>query len=925
MDELLTFAEDVYDKVTQFLDSRPAKVPCVIRGRRDDANGVTMAVPDRIDLYLTAPIDHFLGARTESWLRVLLTHELTHFVHETYVRGIPHALSLVFGDDAAGLAIALLPGWAVEGPAVYDETQFSSGGRGRNPLFEIYTKAAAEEGSFGSLEQASYLSDFPPPGRIYVAGYALIDWLQRNYGEDTFRRILDTYLGSLTGDFFQAIKEVTGRSAAAVFADMRKALVARYAAQTVIPGGELVTPETIGSWTRPQPTARGLYLYHTSPEGYPAIVSRNAAGKETTLVRASLTDDNSFSATPDGKTVWFSSLHWDLRRSAEPRSISDLFALDAENGAVRQATHDAHLWQPAVSADGSVVVAVQGRGPYSRLVQVDTRTGSLRVLFSRTEANVYTPALSPDGTRVAFTFNLRGYQDVYVADLSVLMAGSTPLDDVESAVGDVNADLPAPVLGPDPAAEYFPSFQNDSTLLFTSDRTGSLAVYSVDMGTGTVTLRQEDPVAAIAGVADGDRLLYTSYSTTGFCIRSAPLATAATQAVETQAPQPYPPAITWTGTTIEGKPYVDWAPPLLWYPWLTLSQIGPAAQDQAIGVGAEALGGSLMGGTSWQVMANWLPGAAQPIASLSLTSSFGPVDLGITSALGYGYAGGYWSESLASRASLSWSLVGQSILGAAQSLSLSLGLSHSLELDATSGFAFADSFSAAASDWRSTLSVPLAVRWQWARGGGAIDFNPPAAADLILQGTTFLPLLSLPAFQEQALLYAAANIPSLIPHHVFKLGLKAVQYIGSPYPQYLDGFTAPRGFPARLRTLPGGMLASLDYMMPVALLDQPLTYWLALTGLGVGLHAEALADFNAITPTFSAVPDIFVGADITLNVALLGYSMPLGIGISAAVSTTAPGSFDPAKDIGLYLFLGFDSFASAVRSGAPAARAEWGR
>ena len=90
VDELLTFAEDVYDKVTQFLDSRPTKVPCVIRGRRDDANGVTMAVPDRIDLYLTAPIDHFLGARTESWLRVLLTHELTHFVHETYTRGIPH-------------------------------------------------------------------------------------------------------------------------------------------------------------------------------------------------------------------------------------------------------------------------------------------------------------------------------------------------------------------------------------------------------------------------------------------------------------------------------------------------------------------------------------------------------------------------------------------------------------------------------------------------------------------------------------------------------------------------------------------------------------------------------------------------------------------------------------------------------------------
>jgi hypothetical protein len=199
------------------------------------------------------------------------------------------------------------------------------------------------------------------------------------------------------------------------------------------------------------------------------------------------------------------------------------------------------------------------------------------------------------------------------------------------------------------------------------------------------------------------------------------------------------------------------------------------------------------------------------------------------------------------------------------------------------------------------------------------------AADLILQGTTFLPLLSLTDFQEQALLFGALNFPSPFRHQVIKLGLKAVQYIGSPYARYLDGFTVPRGFPgARSRTLPGGMLASMDYLIPVGLLDLPLPFGLALTAMGAALHVEALADFDAAAPAFSALPYIFEGVDVTLNVAFGEFSFPLGIGIAAAVNTAAPGSFNPATDLGVYVFLGFDSFGSAVRSGAPAARAQRG-
>jgi hypothetical protein len=147
VDELLAVCEGVYDRVSGFFRSYPDLVPCVIRGRRDDANGLTQSLPARIDLYLTAPNDFFLGARTESWLKALLTHELVHFVHQSMPTGILYGLSRVFGPDLSALSLTFLPGWAIEGPAVYGETLFTEGGRGRNPLFEMYTTAAVVDGS----------------------------------------------------------------------------------------------------------------------------------------------------------------------------------------------------------------------------------------------------------------------------------------------------------------------------------------------------------------------------------------------------------------------------------------------------------------------------------------------------------------------------------------------------------------------------------------------------------------------------------------------------------------------------------------------------------------------------------------------------------------------------------------------------------
>ena len=928
VDELLTFSEDVYVQVTGMFGSYPDKIPCIIRGRRDDANGLTWSFPSRIDLYVKAPTDNSLGARTESWLRALLTHELTHFVHQSMPTGVMHALSFLFGPDLSTVGFDLLPGWAIEGPAVYDETIFSKGGRGRNPLFEVYTKAAAEEKSFFSLPQAGYPSAFPPPERVYVAGYALIDWMQETYGPDTLRRIMTAYLDFPFFGPWHAISKVTGRSADSIFDDMRSALEQKYAGAAQVHGGTRITKRMVGSWTRPQATDRGLYAYHAGPDTFPCIVRLDpATGDEKVLVRAALTDDSSYSASADGTTVWFSSLVVDFRRPAEPRTASDLFVLDTGSSAVRRITRDGHLWHPAASPDGRVVVAAQGAGPYSRLVSVDPHSGSMRVLFSVSQGNVLSPALSPDGTEVAFIFNRRGMQDLYVARLTELAAFSAPLTDADAAVTNVNGDRARPVLGPDAYGEYFPSFMDNSRILFSSDRSGSLCLYAADLATGQVSLVQEDPVAAIAGISDGTNLTYTSYAGTGYCLKQVGISTLAPIPVagDSLLTQPLPRPTAWTGAGAASRAYSDFPAPYLWLPYPVLVRNGPASTDLALGVGAIAAGRSLLAASSWEADAAWLVGANQPSAGVTASAEIDALSITASSRLGYQYSAD-WTESIESSVSFDWSLIGETAQDASRFLSIGIGLRHHAQLSATGPFAFGDSLQAPAAAWFSYIGLPATVRYQWNIRGSQMDFNPTLAVDAWLRGTAFLPVLSLDAPQGEIDLFAALNLPSPFAHQVLKLGIKATHDLGSPSSRYGDDFTVPRGFPqARTRALPGGLLGGLDYLVPIALLDQPLILGWALTAAGVGLHVEGIADFDISSAAVAISPQVFAGVELTLRFAYGSYAVPLGMGLAAAVSTACPSSFDPARDLGFYIYIGFDSFAAWPRTSTGFAQAQHAR
>ncbi len=917
VDELLTFCEPIYQRITGFFHSYPKKIRVVVRGRIDVANGFTSFLPPRIELYLTAPTDHFLGARTESWLKILLTHELTHYVHASMERGFFYTLSLVFGPDAAGAHVAFLPGWMIEGPSTNTETMFTAGGRGRNPLFEMLYKAPVEQGKLFSLEQAAYQSDFPPADRIYVSGYILVDFLLSTYGEDSFRRIMDDYLGFPFFGPWGAIRRVTGKSASEVFAELRKHLETKYHQSLDIPSGAPVTPSLPGDWIHPQWTDRGLYVYHAPQDHFPAIVRYDPARGKEEILHSVVNDAFSFTATRDGKTLFLSSESQSFLDPVDMQVVSDLYRLDVDANSLTQITRFAHLWQPSVSRDGARLVAVQGSGPYSRIVSVDPATGRLLTLFSREEGNVYTPAFSPDGRRLAFTVDVRGFQDVYVADFETLRQGSVQQAD-SAPVQDVNADAAKPVLGPDPAGEYFPSFLDNDTLLFSSDRGGSLSVYRADLATGEVARIIEDPVAAISAVRSGDSLVYSSYSSTGWCLKTVSLAglKAVPLPEDQKAKMEYPPAFAWTGASTPSRPYLDWPGPLLWLPYPTLIRTGPGSPGVELGLGAAAYGASLLGTTTWLANAGWSFASQQPLAGLSVTSAVGPFLASLQSQLGYEYTGTEYSQTMTTSASATLPAINDTVFDWNRTLSLSLGLEHLAELDSPAPFTFAQSIGPLASGWQNSIFVTSGISWQRHRSGGAFDFDPPLAVTAALQNATRVPVLYAPVPESDFTLLAGLTIPSLVPHQVIILGVKSTDVLGGPFSQYTDSFAVPRGFPGPdVRTVAGQALASIDYAMPIALFDQPLAFSLAATGARVAVHAEGIGRWDSSFRTLTLDPHLYLGGDLTLRMAFNAIPFSALIGLAARIDTSAPSTFDPGTDLGIYLTIGSAGISGGLASG----------
>ncbi len=885
------FCEEVYTKVTDFFGSYPDNIHCVIHDDIDTANGSFTIDPLQINLYVTSPSTPLIGAHTKDWMKLLLTHELTHYVNLTYHKGIFYHLSRIFGKTVSTVPTASLPGWAIEGIAVKLETDMTEGGRGRNPFFEMKYRAEVLDNTFYTWKKAAYSSYYPPADRIYQAGYLLNDYLAKTYGNDIFVRIYKKYLIFPLFRFRWAFRKVTGKSIKEVFADMKKDLYKKYR-NTSLSAGTRISPNIFADYFLPVMTPEGWILYRRSLDKEPAIVVFNPkTKKETILVKTTLTDYSSLSAEKKGTSIVFSSCEEKNRNRAAYTLTSDLYFLSVKTKKTTRLTRNGHLWQPALSPDGKRIIAVQKNGQYTHLVEVDKQTGEIKTLFRKRGTTVYNPSFSPNGEAILFTLNSSGKQDIWILDRT-----------------GKGRNLTANMAG----EKYFPRFIGNHSIIFSCDQKGLLSLYSMNINkpgkNSGIKQICTDPVGAYAGTIAGNKIIYASYSSKGYCLKEKPLDSETLSVTSLPLSHKIEEKVQKERNTLSfsSSTYTDSPELLFWIPTIvSLDPINPSPLSFAPGFISSFR--SPLQKISIDTRFSLLSSPSQPEGSLQFIYNGELIQTGYSLYEGYTRKEETGTASQTTMQYLSFSVpfISHTLLGSLFHVTGNTGLMNDNTISADEDFYFNER-TATNTTTSNTLYWYGGFNTEFTREGSPKDIIPPSG--LAAAQTFYIPLTGNTSHTDW-FGHLSLSLPSPFIHQVLRIESKW----GYEYNDELDLLPDPRGFNTGSEKQ-GKIISGMDYLFTLGLLDIPLVNKISLQGITGGVHLEKEFDFNLGDTSFETNSQIYTGAELSFLVSFMGMLNLAGIGINARIDTNNLSSFRLDRDIGIYIFLGTNSFNQSVQS-----------
>ncbi|MCQ2587120.1 MAG: hypothetical protein MJ174_03315 [Treponema sp.] len=521
-EEYALYADEAWNSIAKIYGFPQEKTDIFITDRTNTVNAFTYTTPLEIVMFTTPCITPDFGFR-ENWQKLFFTHELIHVANMKF-EDSSNLLSILTGSYLDALFSNDTPNWGIEGLATVLETQLTKGGRGRSPYFELFYKAPTLDNAFIPYQQIG-LEEVPPHGQAYVMGYLILQSIVDRWGIEALGDIERNHAAS--GSWEESVKLVTGCTPADIFKDVKIALSKKYNKERLIPEGLIVTPRSNHCYyfkpaivykdgkfitirksyddgvavVKFTPTAKdgSNWFCDTKPQE-----DLNTIYKETILFRGDLSSESDITASEDA-TIYASLANYRNDRSPGYEVSYDLYSFTEEDG-LKQITKGTSLFQPSVSRNGKVLVAVEQNNLKMRLVLVDPETGSVTPLIESEDCDYFQPSVNEDGSLVAFLeadgtrakvciYNIATQTKQYVANFS----------------GEIT----------DPS---YPCWNSDGKLTFANNSRGRLEVFEVNQKNNTfvVTPVVSDPIGATWAYKTDKGIYYASYSSTGNVIKIKP-------------------------------------------------------------------------------------------------------------------------------------------------------------------------------------------------------------------------------------------------------------------------------------------------------------------------------------------------------------------------------------------------------------------
>jgi hypothetical protein len=466
-------AERAHRVLVPALDHDPAiKTLIYVTDDTDAANGFAGVLPrNAIQLYATAPSGFSELDDYDDWLYGLVAHEYTHILHLDTMSGLPNIYNGIFGKTWAPNQI--MPRWVIEGIATYEETKRSGAGRNRGVRFDEIIRTARQGGNELRLDQVTGAPRIYPRGNAaYIYGSHFLNYIFDRFGDDTLREMSHTS-GAYAPPFAinRQIAKVVGKPFTELYDDWNKYLRDKYGMQEMAAERRgLVTGRALTSSAEANLLAHysadGKELYWLQYDGYTLpVVRAMPVGTDVRSAHDVVQIDamGPYDLLPDGSLVYEQG-----RLYRQVYGFEDLFRWDAVTQQTVRLTTGRRARDPSVSPDGRRIAYSQNEHSESVLAIMDAAPGAQPAIVWRGERydQVYQPAWSPDGTRIAFSaWRKGGLRDILVLDV---------------ATGEVDE------ITHDRAMDLQPEWSPDSSIVyFASDRTSISNIYAFEIATRT--------------------------------------------------------------------------------------------------------------------------------------------------------------------------------------------------------------------------------------------------------------------------------------------------------------------------------------------------------------------------------------------------------------------------------------------------------
>jgi hypothetical protein len=507
-------AEDVFPQLTRRLLWTPhTPIDIVLTDYTDEANGYSAVSPiQNVHLYMAPPFADDRLDYCDDWLRMLITHELTHSVHLDEVRALPAVGRAVLGRV---LPIGeLQPIVLVEGTAVHEETALTTRGRGRSPASLMMLRMAALDHRWPTLDQiSSNTTQYPNGNGPYIWGGMFMHFLATRYGEFALAYFHRKHAGQVWPFLFNHnAKKVFGKSLSWLYKDWTRAMREgfeqqrdRLATEGLREGQRLTT----NGYTHSRPRWDGPFtlLYEEATGSRTPQIRRLDVRDPRRTDQKMLTTRGTKGLTlaPNGDWYFADAEPWDHFHGGY-----DLWHWRPGALTRQRLTRLARATEPVFVPGQNGLLCITQDGGRTRLSSFDLTNQKLENIVEFGEHDDYVqfsnPAVRPQGDWVALSvWHDDGNRDIF---------------SYEPATKTFHR------LTADPEQDLDPAFSPDGRkLFFSSARTGIYNIFALDLETNELYQVTNVVGGAFSPAIDptGARLVYSGYNGGGYDLYWLPL------------------------------------------------------------------------------------------------------------------------------------------------------------------------------------------------------------------------------------------------------------------------------------------------------------------------------------------------------------------------------------------------------------------